>query len=62
MGITKVATYSVVCQQGSSFAKAGFSVEVAAEEPCGEEEEEGGEDDPFDYHTSLGSVSIACVE
>ena len=37
-------------------------MEVAAEEPCGEEEEEGGEDDPFDYHTSLGSVSIACVE
>ena len=34
-------------------------MDVAAEEPRCEEEEEGGEDDPFDYDASLWSVSIA---
>lgn len=44
----------MVAEEGEAFFHALFCVEVAADEPEGEEEEDGGEDAPFDYYSFLG--------
>ena len=50
-------TNPMVTEKGKTFLHSRFGVQVAADEPCHEDEEDTGEYTPFYYVASLGSKS-----